>query len=412
MNSRYLLLTILFVSLFLKCSAWSRDTAAPDQKEDTDEAVKIAVLTDMTGPYAPLIASNVDAGRMAVEDFGGTVLGKRIEFYYRDFQLKPELANRMASELYEKLKVDAVFDCPNSTAALAVSNKARQNKKLFFSVSSGTTRHTGADCNKYTFDWCYSTYMQATAVGMWAAQNIGKRWFAITADYEWGYDLLDHFRAALNKQGGKLLGNEMAPLGTADFSRQLLKAKAAGPDVLLMLNAGRDNISAVKEAIRMGIKDDVAIIQPSLCIGGLDAAGKGAYSGDYGAVSWYWELDQPGAKPFVDKWFKLFNQPPNTFNAGTYSAVTQYLNAVKRAGTKEVRAVVGQLEGHTFTDLFANPGHIRKQDHMQVGTAYIVKVKALNDVKKPFAYLDIVGKVSAQDAYMDPGSKDCRMGGF
>ncbi|MCP3872721.1 MAG: ABC transporter substrate-binding protein [Desulfobacteraceae bacterium] len=401
MNCRYLILVVVFFTFLLNTPAFAGQ-----------EAVKVAVLTDMSGPYAAIIASNVDAARMAVDDFGGHVLGKKIEFFYRDFQLKPELANQMASELYEKSKVDAIFDVPNSTAALAVSHKAKLNKKLFFSVSSGTTRHTGKDCNKYTFDWCWSTYMQATAVGLWAAENIGKKWFAITADYEWGYDLLKHFKNALKEKGGVLLGNEMAPLGTADFTRYLLKAKKANPDVLLLLNAGRDNISAVKEAIKIGIKEKIAFIQPALYIGALNAAGEDVYAGDYGALSWYWEINNPGSKEFVKKWFKKFNHPPNTFNVGTYSAVLQYLKAVERAGSKNVEDVVKQLEDHTFNDIFANPGHIRSQDHMQVGKAYIVKVKKAKDVQKPYAFFQIVGQVSAQDAYMDPKDKDCNMGDF
>lgn len=400
MNCRYLILVILFFTFFAPRPLFASDP------------VRIAVLTDMSGPYSAITASNVDAAKMAVENFGGSVLGKEIELLYRDFQLKPELANQMASELYEKQKVDAIFDCPNSTAALAVSNKAKQNKKLFFSITSGTTRHTGKDCNKYTFDWCYSTYMQATAVGLWAAQNIGKKWFAITADYEWGYDLLKHFKNALKKKQGTFLGNEMAPLGTADFTRHLLKVKKAEPDVLLVLNAGRDTIGVVKEAIRMGLKEKIAFILPSLYIGGLEAAGEDIFAGDYGAVSWYWEIDNPGSQKFVENWFKQFNRPPSTFNAGTYSAVTQFLEAVKRAGTKNVKKVVEQLEGHTFNDIFANPGLIRAEDHMQVGTAYIVKVKKAKDVKKPYAHYEIVGQVSAQDAYMDPKDKDCNMGDF
>lgn len=401
MNCRYTVLSILFVAFFLAC-----------QKVHADQPVRIAVLTDMSGPYAPLIASNVEAARMAVDDFGGNVLGKPIEFFYRDFQLKPELANQMASELYEKHKVDAIFDCPNSTAALAVSHKAKQNKKLFFSVSSGTTRHSGRDCNRYTFDWCYNTYMQATAVGLWAADHIGTRWFAITADYEWGHDLLRHFKQALEKRGGQFLGNEMAQLGTPDFSHQLLNAKKAQPDVLLMLNAGRDSITAVNEAVRMGLKNNVAIIQPSLCITSLKEAGTNAYAGDYGAVSWYWEIDRPGVKEFVDQWFEKFGTPPNVFNAGTYSAVTQYLKAVQRAGTKLSRPVVEQLEDHIFSDIFASPGHIRKKDHMQVGTAYIIKVKNSAEVNRPYGYFEVVGTVSAQDAYMNPGDKNCVMGDF
>ncbi len=196
------------------------------------DAVKVSVLTDMSGPYAGITAANVDAAKMAIEDFGGTLLGKKIEFVFKDHQCKPDVANQKAKELYEKDEADVIFDVPNSAAGLAVSNQAKLHKKLFFSVGSGTTRHTGPDCNPYTFDWAYNDYMLATAVGLWAADHLGKKWFTITADYAWGHDLLKHFKAALEKKGGTLLGNEMVALGTADFSPYILKAINAKPDVL------------------------------------------------------------------------------------------------------------------------------------------------------------------------------------
>lgn len=400
MEFRRLIPVILtcFFSIYQSCFA-----AAP---------VKIAILTDMSGPYAGITANNVHAAQLAIDDFGGMVLGERIEFIFRDHQTKTELANQMASELYEKEKVDAIFDCPNSTAALAVSHKAKLNKKLFFSVTSGTSRHIGRDCNRYTFDWCYSTSMQATAVGLWAAENLGKKWFAITADYEWGHDLLKHFKHALRSKYGRLLGNELAPLGASHFTHHLSKAKKANPDVILFLNAGRDNISAVKDAIKLGIKGQIPFIQPSLNIAGIEAAGKDVYAGDYGAISWYWEIDNPGSEKFVKKWFDVFNKPPNFFNAGTYSAVTQFLEAVKRAGTKSSESVIKQLEGHTFTDIFANPGTIRPEDHMQIGKAYIVRVKKANVMTTPFGYLEIVDQVPANTAHVNLNVKDCRMEKF
>lgn len=148
-----------------------------------DDPVRVAVLTDMSGPYAGITAKNVEAAEMAIQDFGGKLLGQDIVFFARDHQCKADLGNQKAKELYEKEKVDVIFDCPNSAAGLAVSNQALLHKKLFFSIGSGTTRHTGPDCNPYTFDWAYNDYMMATAVGLWAADNLGKKWYTITADY-------------------------------------------------------------------------------------------------------------------------------------------------------------------------------------------------------------------------------------
>jgi len=186
-----------------------------------EEPVKVAILTDMSGPYAGICASNVEAVKMAIEDFGGMLLGKKIEFFYRDHHCKPDIANQRAKELYEREKVDIIIDVPNSAAGLAVSEQARLHKRLFISVGSGTTEHSGAKCHRYCFDWAYNDYMLATSVGLWGADNLGKRWYTITADYAWGHDLFKHFTAALKKKGGILLGNDNVALGTADFTPYL-----------------------------------------------------------------------------------------------------------------------------------------------------------------------------------------------
>ncbi|MCP4397156.1 MAG: ABC transporter substrate-binding protein [bacterium] len=376
------------------------------------DPVKIAVLTDMSGPVATIAGNNVEAARMAIEDFGATLLGEDIVFIYRDHQDKTEVASQMAVELYEKEKVDAIFDCPNSTAALAVSHQALIQKKLFFSVGSGTTLHTGAKCNRYTFDWTYNTYVVASTVGLWAAENLGEKWFTITADYAWGHDLLKHFTHVLNSKGGTLIGNEMAPLGAADFSSYILKAKKANPDVLVLLNAGRDSLNAAKRVNEFGIKKKIPIVHAALFLEVINAAGPEVYAGDYGSVSWYWDNNYPGNEEFVEQWREKFNHPPNVLNAGTYSAVTQYLEAVKRAGTKDPKAVIKELEGHTFRDLAANPGYIRPEDHMQINDMYIVRVKKPEEIKKPDGYFEVVGVIPAKNAYMDPAETGCNMGGF
>ncbi len=372
------------------------------------EPVKIAVLTDMSGPYAGITAKNVEAAQMAIEDFGGEVLGQKIEFVARDHQCKADVGNQKAKELYEKEEVDVIFDCPNSAAGLAVSNQANLHKKLFFSIGSGTTRHTGKDCNKYTFDWAYNDYMLATAVGLWAAENLGKKWYTITADYAWGHDLLEHFKAALESKGGELLGNDMVALGTSDFSPYILNAMNAKPEVLVLLNAGKDAVNATKQAKEFGLKDKVKIVHALLFIDNIKATGD-VFADDYVTGAWYWKSDNPGSKEFVEKWRKKFNRPPNWMNAGTYSAVTQYLEAVKRAGTKDVDAVIKALEGHEFKDLLADPGKIRAQDHMQVGKAYILRAKAPDEVKEDWNFFEIVGVVPPDKAYQDPSKTGCDM---
>jgi len=376
------------------------------------DPVKVSVLTDMSGPYAGITATNVEAAKMAIKDFGGKLLGQDILFVYRDHQCKPGLANQKAKELYEKQKVDVIFDCPNSAAALAVSKQALIHKRLFFSIGSGTTRTSGPDCNRYTFDWAYNDYMLATSVGLWAADNLGKRWYTITADYAWGHDLLKHFKHALETKGGKLLGNDMVAFGTADFSPYIINAMNAKPDVLVLLNSGKDGVNSTKQAIEFGLKKKTKIVHALLFIEGIKAVGPEVFADDYVTGAWYWKSKNPGSKEFVQQWRKKFNKPPNWMNAATYSCVTQYLKAVKRAASKDPKAVIKELEGHTFRDLLANPGYIRPEDHMQVGKAYILRAKRPEEIKEPWDYFQIMDVMPAEEVYMDPTKTGCKMGCF
>ena len=377
------------------------------------DTLKIATLTDMSGPYAELAGwGNINAAKMAIEDFGGKVLGMNIELIYRDHQSKADMANQKAIELYEKEKVDVILDCPNSAAGLAVSNQAQRYKKLFFAITSGTTRYTGDQCNRYTFHWAYNDYVLATAAGTWAADHLGKKWYTVTADYAWGHDLLKHFSNALKKRGGTLLGNEMVALGASDFSPYLLKAMNAKPDVVALLNAGKDTVNSTKQAVEFGVKKSAKIVHALLFPEDIKAAGPEVFADDYVTASWDWKVDNPGAKEFVAKWMKKYGKPPNWLNAANYSCVTQYLQAIKRAGSKDPKAVVKALEGHKFNDFFANPGTIRAEDHMRVGKAYVLRAKKPTEIKEPWDYFEIVGTIPMEQAYMNPKETGCKMGEF
>lgn len=376
------------------------------------DPVRIAVLTDMSGPYSGFSATNVDAAKMAIKDFGGKLLGRDIEFFYRDHQSKADLGNQKAKELFEKENVDAIFDCPNSAAALAVSNQALTNKKLFFSITSGTTRNTGPDCNRYTFDWAWNDYSVVTSVGLWAVEKLGKKWYTITADYAWGHDLFKHLSNALKEKGGILLGNDMVAMGTADFSPYILNAMKTNPEVLALLNAGKDAVNSTKQVMEFGLKKKTKIIHGFLSIDDIKAVGQEVFAGGYLSGSWDWKLSNPGVKEFVEKWKLQFNRPPNAMNAATYSCVTQYMEAVKRAGTKDSKAVIKALEGYTFRDFFANPGYIRAEDHMQIGTTYIFRVKEPSESKEPWDYFELVGTTPPELAFMDPQKTGCKMGDF
>lgn len=401
MIKRSLILTIVLIGVLL----W---VVCPANAADT---VKVGVVSVLSGPLAVIGNGEAWSAEMAVNDFG-TVLGKKIELVTRDHAYNPGIANEKAKELYEKEKVDVIIACPNSAAALAVAQQALIHKKPFISTSAGTTDLIGKHCNRYIIKWNYNDYMLATTVGLWGAEHLGKRWYTITSDYAWGHDLLKHFTAALKKKGGVHLGNDMVALKTADYSPYILNAIKAKPDVLVLLNVGKDTTNSTKAAAEFGLKKTCKIVHALLFGPNIKGAGPEVFADDYCAMSWYWKVDNPGAREYADKYLKLHGERPHFMAAAVYSATWQYLEAVKRAGTTNPEAVIKALEGHTFRDMFANPGYIRPEDHMQVAKALLVRAKRPEEIKEDYDYFEIVGTVPAEEAYGKPGQFGCKMKGF
>jgi branched-chain amino acid transport system substrate-binding protein len=396
----FMVVIALFTVLF-----WG---VCPSNAGDT---VKVGVISVLSGPLAVIGNGEAWSAEMAVNDFG-TVLGKKIEIVKRDHAYNPGIANEKAKELYEKENVDVIVACPNSAAALAVAQQALIHKKPFISTSAGTTDLIGKRCNRYVIKWNYNDYMLATTVGLWGAENLGKRWYTITSDYAWGHDLLKHFTAALKKKGGIHLGNDMVALKTSDYSPYILKAIKAKPDVLVLLNVGKDTTNSTKAAAEYGLKKTCKIVHALLFGPNIKGAGPEVFADDYCAMSWYWKVDIPGAREYADKYYKLHNERPHFMAAAVYSATWQYLEAVKRAGTTDPEAVIKALEGHTFRDMFANPGYIRPEDHMQVAKAYLLRAKRPEEIKEDYDYFEIVGSLPPDQAFGKPGQFGCKMKGF
>ena len=401
MFKRYSMVAIVLATVLF----WA---TCPAKAADT---VKVGLISVLSGPLAVIGNGEKWSAEMAVNDFG-KVLGKKIELVARDHAYNPGIANEKAKELYEKEKVDVIIACPNSAAALAVAQQALIHKKPFISTSAGTTDLIGKHCNRYVIKWNYNDYMLATTVGLWGAEHLGKRWYTITSDYAWGHDLLKHFTAALKKKGGVHVGNDMVALKTADYSPYILKAIKAKPDVLVLLNVGKDTTNSTKAAVEYGLKKNCKIVHALLFGPNIKGAGPEVFADDYCAMSWYWKVDNPGAKEYADKYYKLHGERPHFMAAAVYSATWQYLEAVKRAGTTDSEAVIKALEGHTFRDMFANPGYIRPEDHMQVAKAFLLRAKRPEEIKEDYDFFEIVGTVPAEEAFGKPGQFGCKMKGF
>src|SRR6267142_135962 len=361
--------------------------------------IKVGLLTDMNGVYSALSGpGSQKAAEMAADDFmkANKDFAGKVTVIAVDHQNKADIASNKASEMYDRLDVDAIFDTVNSACALATSAIAAQRKKVFIDTGAGTSELTNEKCNKFTFHYAYDNYMLANGTGTTIAKQGGKTWYMIYPNYAFGQNLERQFRAAVEKNGGKLVApSDATPFPNTDFSTYLLKAQSLKPQVFGTMQAGADLVNVVV-AIGLLFESDIA------------ALGQDAYQGAIATVPWFWNLDK-AATDWSAKFEKAAGKKPTFDQAAVYSAVTQYLQAVKRAKTDEGEKVVAQLEGHKFNDFFARNAQIRKEDHRTILDVYQVQVKPKSEAKAEGDYYKEVNKTPADQAFTPLSESKCKM---
>jgi branched-chain amino acid transport system substrate-binding protein len=374
-----------------------------------DNPVIIAVLNDQSKVYADLSGvGTVAAVHMAVEDYGGEVLGRSIKVVSVDHQNDPALGANKAHELYEQDHVDAIFDVPTSSVALAVAGVAAQDKKILFVTTGGTDALSMAQCNKYTFHYGYDTYALAQNTGKLITENGGKNWYMITANYAFGQSMLANFTSAIKSAGGNVIHNDMVPFPNTDFSSYLINAQALRPNVIGLMNAGDDTVNAMKQINEFGMKKNMEVGIGLLFESDIAALGSDYWSGSTITVGSYWNLDDK-TRAWAARYKKRTGKMPTWVMMGNYSAVTQYLDAVARAKTDDADAVVKQLEGYHFEDVFARHAYIRAQDHLLIHDMYVAKIKPASDVKEPYDFLQILKTVPGDQSYRPLSAVTCHL---
>src|SRR3954470_6137186 len=375
----------------------------------SDGKIELAVLNDQSGVYADVSGkATVEAVKMAVADFkakyGDKAVAKKIEVTSADHQNKPEVANSKAQELYDRQHADVILDVPTSSAALAVANVAKSKKKIFMDVGAGTTALEGAQCNKYTFHCGYNTYMLAHGTGDTVTRDGGKNWYIIYPDYAFGQDMTKSFSASIKGAGGTIVKNDPTPFPNDNFSTFLLKAPGLNPkpQVLGAMQAGGDLVNVVKQYNEYGLKKKgIGLAVGLMFLSDIHSLGPDALAGTKFSDAWYWNTS-PDNRAWADRFNAKTGKRPTFAHAANYSAATQYLEAVQRAGTDKSDAVVKQLEGYKFGDVFAKNATIRAQDHLLLHDAYLAQVKPSSEVKEPWDYEKILQTVPAAEPFQQP----------
>jgi branched-chain amino acid transport system substrate-binding protein len=291
---------------------------------------------------------------------------------------------------------------------MAINEQTKKSKVLYISTSQSDEISAKPDTSPITFHEALNPTITCRVLGKWAAENLGKKWWIIYADYAWGKQCNQVLQDALKKSGGTLLGATPYPLGSAEFSAHLPKIQAAKPDVLMNVAPGADNIALHKQVISFGMKKDMKIAQPLLWISYLKEGGPELYQDVYGAVNWYWELQDsiPTAKKFVDASMKKFNLPPGDYGAYSYSGVLEVARGTELAKSTDAEAVASALRKNPTYDHFKGKQWWRACDNKSFQDLWIVKGR--DKVKGDWGLMDVVTKVGANEEY----DRTCSEKGF
>src|SRR5277367_6491080 len=370
------------------------------------QGVKIGILNDQSGVYADYGGKySLEAAHMAVEDFGGEVLGQKIEIVTADHQNKPDLGAAIARRWYEVEGVDMITELTTSSVALAVQQLSNEKKKIDIVVGAATSRLTGDACTPYGFHWAFDTHALAVGTGGALVKAGGDTWFFLTADYAFGYSLEKDTSDIVKENGGKVLGSVRIPLNSSDFSSFLLQAQSSKAKVIGLANAGLDTTNSIKQAAEFGIvKSGQKLAGLLVTLAEVNGLGLEAAQGIVLTEGFYWDRDDK-SRAFGERFFKRTGRMPSMIHAGTYSATLQYLKAVKAAGTKASDAVAAKLRELPVDDAFAQ-GKVLANGRM-VHDLYLFEVKKPSDSKKPWDYYKQLAVVPGDEAFFTAKESGC-----
>ncbi|WP_343292277.1 ABC transporter substrate-binding protein [Vandammella animalimorsus] len=371
------------------------------------DKVVIGFVTDMSSLYSDLDGKNgAVAIQMAIDDFGGKVLGKPIELVTADHQNKADIAAAKVREWIDTQKASLILGGTNSSTALASSAVANEKKVLYINNGAGSTALTNEQCAPYTIHYAYDTMALARGTGSAVVAEGGKSWFFLTADYAFGHALEKDTAATVKAAGGEVKGNVRHPLNASDFSSFLLQAQTSGAKVLGMANAGGDTINTIKAANEFGITGSMKLAGLLLFLTDIHSMGLESTKGLQFTTSWYWDLNDE-SRAWAQRFYEKTKRMPTSVHAGDYSATMNYLKAVEEAGTLETEKVNAVLRGKELSDFYAK-GTIRP-DGRYAHDMYLVEVKKPAESKREWDYLKVVKTLPASEVFFKKEETKCAL---
>jgi branched-chain amino acid transport system substrate-binding protein len=382
--------------------------AASASAQISGDTVKIGLVTDISGLYSDISGpGHVEAIRMAIADFGGTVNGKKIEFVFADHLNKPDIAANKARTWIDQEGVDVVMSGANSAAFLAISKISTEKKKPFFIVATGTARLTNEDCSPYTVHYGYDTVSMAKVTGSAVVKQGGKKWYFLTADYTFGLSLENDTANVVKAAGGTVLGSVKHPLSATDFSSFVVQAAQSKADILGLANGSGDAVNAIKAANEFGLTKTMKLAGLAMFVTDIHALGLNLSQDMFLSDSWYWDQN-PETRAWSKRFFEKMKKMPIGNQASAYSATLQYLNAVKATGSDDGDKVLAHMRKQKINDMYIKKAYIR-DDGRVMHDMYLMQVKKPSESKYPWDYYHVRQTIPAEQAFTTKAESKCAL---
>jgi branched-chain amino acid transport system substrate-binding protein len=383
--------------------------AGAAQAEISNDEIRIGYLADMSGTYRDLSGpGGLEALKMAIEDFGGSVDGKKIVTFNADDLNKPDVGANTVRQWIDERNVDMVTGMVASSVVLAASKVVEQGDKLALISGAAASSITNEFCSPNHIHWTYDTFALANGTANAVLKDGGKSWFILTADYAFGHAMEADIKKVVEAEGGSVVGTVRHPFPSSDFSSYILQAQGSGADVVALANAGADTVNSLKTASEFGVtQSGQRLAGMVVFLNDIHAMGLEVTQGLMLTTGWYWDMNEE-ARAWAKRYEERMGSMPTMVHAGIYSAATHYLNAVKETGSDDTATVRAQMAKTPVNDMFAKNGTIREDGRM-VHDMYLVQVKTPAESKGEWDLYKVVSTIPGDEAFRPLSESQCKL---
>ena len=375
----------------------------------SDDEIRIGYLADMSGTYRDLSGpGGLEALKMAVEDFGGQVNGKKIVIFNADDLNKPDVGANTVRQWIDEKNVDVVTGLVATSVVMAVNKIVEQENKLALISGSASSSLTNEYCSPNHIHWVYDTYALSNGTARAVLQEGGKDWFILAADYAFGHSLEADITNVVETGGGKVVGKVRHPFPSNDFSSYILQAQGSGAEVVALANAGADMVNALQTASQFGLtQSGQKLAGMVVFLNDVHSMGLDVTQGLMLTTGWYWDMNDE-TREWAQRYHKRVGRMPSMTHAGVYSSTLHYLNAVKETDSDDSQVVRAKMIETPINDMFAKNGVLREDGRM-VHDMYLAQVKTPAESKSEWDLYKILRTIPADQAYRPLAQSQCKL---